>query len=216
MNRSSVTRLHWLRLGLLAALLLALGAVTLIWGADAVRDRIDGVADSGWRGVAVFVVLYALATVLLVPGSATTITAGVVYGIVPGAMVAVAGATVGSTVAYAIARGAGRGAAEAVVAPHIPRVEAWLADRQFRSILVMRLLPVVPFNVFNYAAGLTPVRPRPYIAGTVLGLVPGALLLAAVGSSATQPTSPAFVSSVGLFVLLTVVSAGVARRMRRR
>lgn len=190
--------------------------VTAVSGASSLRAALDSVADAGWSGVVAFVALYALATVLLVPGSATTATAGAVYGTLAGAAVAVAGATLGATVAYAIARGAGRRPVQELLANRGAGIDAWVADRQFRSMVVLRLLPVVPFNLFNYAAGLSPVRPGPYVAGTVVGMVPGALLLASVGSSARQPTSPAFVLSVLAFGATVLISARLARRWVRR
>lgn len=160
--------------------------------------------------------LYALATLLLVPGSVSTATAGVVYGTLGGAAVALIGATIGSTLAYGIARGAGRRPVEALLARRLPEIERWIADRQFRSIVIARLLPVVPFNIFNYAAGLSPVRPLPYVTGTALGLVPGALLVESVGSSAGQPTSSGFVMSVVLAAAAAAGSTVLVRRRTRR
>jgi uncharacterized membrane protein YdjX (TVP38/TMEM64 family) len=210
------TRLLWLRLAGLLLLVASLAVVTVVWGASSIRNAIDDVAAAGWPGIVAFVALYALATVLLVPGSAATATAGVAYGTLLGAGVAVVGATVGSTIAYAIARGAGRRPAEALFSARVATIESWVAQRQFRSIVALRLMPIVPFNVFNYAAGLSPVRPRPYVAGTVVGLVPGALLVAALGSSARQPTSPAFVASLVVVALAALASALAARRWSRR
>ena len=83
-------------------------------------------------------------------------------------------------------------------------------------MVVLRLLPIVPLNVFNYAAGLSPVRPWPYLAGTLAGLVPGALLVAGLGSSARQPTSPAFAGLLALAVVAAVLSGVLARRWARR
>lgn len=204
------------RLGGLAVALVGIGIVTAAWGAGSVRSAVDGVADSGWSGVVAFVLLYALATVMLVPGSASTATAGLVYGTMGGAAVAVAGATLGASVAYGVARGIGRKPVEATMARRAAQIDAWVSGRQFQSMVVLRLLPVVPFNLFNYAAGLSPVRPRPYVAGTVVGLIPGALLVAGLGSSARQPTSPAFALLLVVAVVAAVSSGVVARRWVRR
>lgn len=209
-------RLAWLRLSGLAIALVALGPTAAVSGPWSIRQAIDGLADSGWRGAAAFVLVYALATVMMVPGSASTATAGLVFGTVAGAGVAVAGATLGATVAYALARGVGRRPVEAVLRDQAITVDDWVAQRQFRSVLVLRLLPVVPFNLLNYAAGLSPVRPAPYVAGTVLGLVPGAVLVAGMGSSARQPTSPGFVALAGAAVVAAVGSGIAARRWGRR
>jgi len=207
--------LLWVRLGGLVVMLVIVGTAMIVSGADSRRSAIDEVADAGWKGVVGFVLLYAIATVLLVPGTATTATAGVVYGTVGGAAVAVVGATIGSLVAYGIARGAGRKPVQILLASRIADIDQWVAQRQFRSILVMRLLPVVPFNLFNYAAGLSPVRPTPYLAATAVGLVPGALLIGALGSAASQPTSVGFISLLAVFVAAMALSAVAARRWTR-
>jgi uncharacterized membrane protein YdjX (TVP38/TMEM64 family) len=70
--------------------------------------------------------------------------------------------------------------------------------------------------LYAHAAGLSPVRPRPYVAGTALGLIPGALLVAGLGSSARQPTSPAFALSLVVAAAAMAVSAVLARRWTRR
>ncbi len=193
-----------------------LGATTLAIGPASVRSTVDDIAESGWQGVVAFVLLYALATLMLVPGSASTATAGLVYGTVPGAAIAIAGATLGASVAYGLARGMGRNPAQALMAHRVADLDRWISERQFRSIVVLRLLPIVPFNVLNYAAGLSPVRPRAYVAGTLIGLVPGGLLVAGLGSSARQPTSPAFGGLLALAVAAVVLSGVVARRRMRR
>ncbi|MGF1599184.1 MAG: TVP38/TMEM64 family protein [Acidimicrobiales bacterium] len=212
----NVPALAWLRLAGLALVLAVIGVTTIVSGASSLRDAVDDVATAGWSGVAAFVLLYALATVLLVPGSASTVTAGIVYGTVGGAAVAVAGATLGATAAYGFARGAGRRPTQALLASRAAEIDTWVAQRQFRSIVVSRLLPVVPFNLFNYVAGLSPVRPTAYVTGTAIGLVPGALLVAGLGSSAHQPTSVAFVGSLVVVGVAIVGSAVLTRRWARR
>lgn len=206
----------WARLVGLSLFLLVVAAVAVLGGAESLRAVIDDLAGGGWAGVASFVALYALATVMLVPGSLSTVVAGALYGTVLGAAVSVAGATLGASVAYAIARSVGRRPARALVGCRGARLDAWLAERQLRTTVVLRLLPVVPFNLLNYGAGLSPVRPRPYVAGTALGIGPGALMAASVGSSARQPASPAFALSVAVAVASVAGSALLARRWARR
>lgn len=209
-------RLAWIRLAGLVVVLIAVGSVATVWGTSSVQETLERFADSGWRGAVAFILVYAIATGLLVPGSATTVTAGLVYGTTVGAAVALVGATLGATIAYAIARGVGRRPAEALFGRQAAAADGWIADHQFRSIVVLRLLPIVPFSVFNYAAGLSAVRPLPYVAGTALGSIPGALLIAGLGSTARQPTSPAFLALVAAAVVFVVGSGFVARRITRR
>ena len=175
------------RLGLLGLALVVVGVFTLWRGAGQAQAALDRVAGAGWAGVVLFIALYAVATVALVPGSASTATSGLVFGPVVGAGVALAGATLGAFGAYVIARGVGRRPVELLLRARAAQLDRWIDERQFRSIVVLRLLPVVPFNLLNYAAGLSPIRPRPFTVGTFLGVAPSAVLVAWVGSSARDP-----------------------------
>jgi uncharacterized membrane protein YdjX (TVP38/TMEM64 family) len=205
-------RLLWARLiGLLLAVV-GVSAAMVVWGADTILTTLEERATGGWVGVAVFILVYALATTALVPGSAATATAGALYGPVAGGAVAVVGATLGAIGGYLISRSVAREAAEVLLAPRARQVESFLANNQFRTVLILRLLPVVPFSAFNYAAGLTPIRLRPFAAGTFLGIVPATFLLALVGDALRDPTSPTFIGSVALFVALVVASSVAARR----
>ncbi len=214
-NADAATRFAWIRLGALALLLIGLGIVAATSGTDSIRSFIEN-ASSGWRGALAFVGIYAIGTVLLVPGSASTVTAGLLFGTIAGTAVAVVGATAGATMAYGIARGVGRRPVEELLAPKGARIDGWVAEHQFRSVLVLRLLPIFPFNLVNYAAGLSAVRPAPYVVGTLVGIVPGALLFAGLGSSARQPLSPAFVAMVVAAIAVMVGSGFLARRLTQR
>lgn len=105
-----------------------------------------------------------------------------------------------------------------------PSVEALLGERArafdarvgaggFRTVLLLRLLPVVPFNALNYVAGVSSVPTGPYVGATVVGIVPGTVAITVAGSAASDPSSPAFIVSV---VTLVVLSAGAWLSGRRR
>jgi uncharacterized membrane protein YdjX (TVP38/TMEM64 family) len=141
---------------------------------------IDGL---GWAGLLTFVGLYALATVAFVPGSALTLGAGAVFGVLKGTLAVLVGATLGAILAF----GVGRYVARDWVQRRLEGREAFTAiDRAvakagFTVVLLTRLSPVFPFNLLNYAFGLTGVSLRDYALGSV-GMVPGTLLYVYVGS----------------------------------
>lgn len=166
-------------------------------------------------GPLVFVAIYAGLTVALVPGTALTLVSGALFGPTRGAAYALAGATIGAVIAFAVGRALGREGARQLLGPRLPRVEAALDHTGFGALLILRLLPIVPFNGLNYAAGVTGIRVLPYVAATALGILPGTVAVAVAGSSLTDPTSPAFLGSLLAGTALLVGALLYARRRAR-
>lgn len=172
----------------------------------------DMFVGSGPIGAVVFVVLYAGLTVMLVPGSVLTIAAGAVFGPIAGTLVSVAGALLGATAAFAIARRTARASLEQVQGERVARVQERLREHGLVSIVALRLVPLVPFNVLNYVAGASAIRARDYVAGTAVGIIPGAIAFATLGGSIDDAGSPAFIAAAALVVALTLTGALAARR----
>lgn len=80
----------------------------------------------------------------------------------------------------------------------------------------MRLIPLLPFNALNYAAGVTGVGIRDYVSATAVGIIPGAFAFAALGSSLGDPASPAFIGAVAMIVALAIGAPLVDRTVRAR
>ena len=87
------------------------------------------------------------------------------------------------------------------------RLDTWVSDRGFVAVLTLRFIPVVPFNVLNYAAGLSGVSTRAYVPATVFGIAPGTFAYAAVGGTASDPLSAPFLSAVTFVVALVAIGA---------
>ncbi len=132
-----------------------------------------------------------------------------------GAAYAICGATLGATLAFALGRALGRDGVRRILGARAPRLEVAVDETRFLALLILRLLPVVPFNGLNYAAGVTGIRTRAYVAATLLGIAPGTAAVATAGGSIDQPRSPAFIGSAAVGGLLLVTSLAVAWRRRR-
>ena len=201
----------------LVALLLMLALMALavaVFGVDSMGEWLQEAAESPWGPVG-FVLLYIVLVVLLVPGSLGTIAAGAVFGMWVGAALALGGATIGASIAFAISRRIGRDGAAALISGRVEGVDRWLSERGFFAMVVLRLLPVVPFNALNYAAGLSGIRPRHYLVGTALGMIPGTLVVTAVADQADDPTSAGFVTALTTAVVALIASIFAANRLRR-
>lgn len=180
----------------------------------------------GW-GPALFIAGYAVATVAFVPGSLLTLAAGVLFGVRAGTAYVFAGATLGSAAAFLIARHLARTRFERRVArdPRFLAVSRAIAEDGARIVLLLRLSPVFPYNLLNYALGLTRVRFADYLLASV-GMLPGIVLYTysgrVIGDLARLAAGAPVERGVGAYALLTLGLAAtaaatvlIARRARR-
>lgn len=170
-------------------LLLALaGAIAL---ALAYRDRFDAatlqawVADAGAAGPLLFMGLYALATVLLLPGAVLTFAGGALFGPLWGTFYNLTGATLGAVLAFLAARYLGSGWVQARVGTgsdgRIGRLVTGVEAEGWRFVAFTRLVPLFPFNLLNYALGLTRIPFLPYLIATYIFMLPGAVAYTYLG-----------------------------------
>lgn len=198
----------------LAALVAGVAALALAlhlsgWaGPERLREAVE---SAGWAGAAVFVVGYAAIVLAPTPASLLTILAGALFGIWWGTLLAWAGALLGALGGFALGRRLGRPAVDRLLRGRLQQADRVLGDHGLVAVLVVRLVPVFPFTPLNYAAGLLRVRPRDYLLGTGLGIVPGALAYAAVGASGADPLG--IVVGAGGLVALAVLGSVLGRRL---
>lgn len=178
---------------------------------DAVREFVAG---SGSIAPVLFVLTYATLTVALVPGAILTTTGGLLFGIAAGSILAIIGATLGATAAFLIARATGRDAVDRLASGRVATVDEWVGQRGFLAVFSMRMVPLVPFNVSNYAAGVTAIRLRDFVLGTGLGIIPGVVVYTIIGARADDPASPLFLGAVAALVVLAIAGGLWVRRRR--
>lgn len=210
-----VLRSPWPRLALFALLLGAAAVLALTRGSAVVTDTRAWVTGLGPLGALAFVLVYALATMALLPVSLLSAVAGVLFGPVAGVVVVWVGAMLGAGGSFAVGRTLSRPAVEALAGERLERLDRFLARRAFLAVLVVRLVPLFGFVLVNYGAAATAVGVRPYLAGTALGIVPGVVALVVLGGTADAPTSPAFLAAAVGFLALTLGGSLLARRMGR-
>jgi uncharacterized membrane protein YdjX (TVP38/TMEM64 family) len=209
----------WVRAAVLGLILAAGGVLALtvdLPSVDALRAWLDGAGTAGWAAVVVGLALVLLAPV---PRSALSVLLGVVAGFGAGLAVALAGGLLGGLAAFGLARALGRPAVTRLAGPRLGRVDGLMVDRGFWALLLGRLLPVVPFVVLSYGAGLTAVRVTPYALSTALGLVPSTTVQVGVGASAgvlAAWATPVAVVPIAAAVLVLTGFGAFAWRRRWR
>ncbi len=197
-------------------MLVAASIAVVFVGAPSERSIARVVEEGGLAAPLVYVALYALLTVLLFPASVVTIAGGALFGAVLGTTLTVLGATIGATGGFVIARRLGREEVERIAGRRITAVDAWLEQRGFLAVLYVRLIPIIPFGAFSYAAGVTGVTRRDYVLATAVGIIPAAFAYSALGGSLDDPLSPTFLAAVALVIFLAVAAPLVDRFRRRR
>lgn len=174
-----------------------------------------------------FVAIYVAATVSLVPGIVLTAAAGLLYGPILGTALVSPASVIGATLAFLIGRTIGRGWIARRVASHakFAALDAAIGRSGLRLVTLVRLSPVVPFSVLNYALGLTTIRLRDYVIGSFVGMLPGTFLyvyLGSLGAAAGALGEPAGGDSVlqrwlyWLGLLATVVVVVLLTRIAKR
>lgn len=184
MTRAPDARLRLVGLAALAATALGLAL------AFPVRDRLSAfvawIDGLGAWGPVLLALAYVPACVLFVPGSLLTLGGGWAFGL-PAAFAAVSlGSTTGACAAFLLGRTLARGAIEGRVAAdrRFRAIDRAVGREGFKIVLLTRLSPVFPFNLLNYAYGLTSVSFRDYLLASWLGMLPGTLLFVYLGSAA--------------------------------
>lgn len=192
-------------------LVLALAAivvVVLLAGRFGLTDRlrdIEGLRlwfqELGAIGYLVYVFLYILVAVFMLPAFPVTIVAGITFGSVVGGVLALISATIGACVAFLLARYAAR---DLIVAkfgnnPLFERIEKGVRENGTSFLILTRLVPVFPYNIQNYAYGLTPISLPTFGLVSLITMAPGAFIYAYMaGEIVTQGVS------VGLLVQFAV------------
>jgi uncharacterized membrane protein YdjX (TVP38/TMEM64 family) len=160
------------------------------------------------------VVLYVLACVLMVPGSIITIAAGFLFGLLWGTVVVSIASTIGACAAFLIGRTFARGWVQQKVAdrPKFKAIDEAVGKQGFKIVLLTRLSPIFPFNLLNYAYGLTKVRFWQYVVASWLGMLPGTIMFVYFGRAAKSLTEIAAGDSqdqlaTRIFLLLGLIIA---------
>ncbi|KOV74252.1 hypothetical protein ADL00_02645 [Streptomyces sp. AS58] len=204
------------RLALLVLVLAAAAGSLFLWDPRRVLSHGPLTSDvpAVWAGLG-FLFVYAIGTLAFFPKPVLNIAAGVLFGIPAGLTLAVVGATVGAVLAFVLGRVLGREALRPLLKGKLlAALDRRLTEQGFQSVLLMRVMPGVPFAVVNFVAAFSGVRLPTFVVATALGLVPGTAAYVVAGASASSPTSPAFLISGGVMIALTALTLVSLRRTR--
>lgn len=181
MKRLSFLRLLGLAI-VVTLLLLAAWKLPLRAGAE---SFIAWIRSLGPSGAFLYGIVYAAGAVLMVPGSALTAGAGLVYGTLIGVLIVSPASVLGATGSFLIARYFARDWVERKLQkyPKFKAVDRAIGKQGFKVVFLMRLQPIIPFVLLNYALGLTQVRLRDYVIASWIGMLPATIVYVYLGSA---------------------------------
>jgi uncharacterized membrane protein YdjX (TVP38/TMEM64 family)/rhodanese-related sulfurtransferase len=203
-------------------LLMAVVAGTVLW-ATLHRDQFEAasldswLADLGLWAPVVHVVLFAIGTVVFLPGSLFAFAGGALFGPVWGAILNLLGATLGASLAFLIARYLAGDWVTRKSGGHLKRLVDGVEKEGWRFVAFVRLVPLFPFNLTNYALGLTRIGFLPYVITSFICMAPGAIAFSWLGHAGQGALSgDASAIRYGLYALgLLAMIAFVPRLIRR-
>ncbi|MEW6492534.1 MAG: TVP38/TMEM64 family protein [Cyanobacteriota bacterium] len=165
----------------------------------------------------IYIVLYTVATILVLPSTALNLTGGAIFGPWLGTLWTSVAAIIAAVVTFAFTRTVGRDVIAHRLAGRWQAMDAEIRQGGLFYMFAIRLLPIIPYGLVNFAAGLTSIRFRDYLLGTVLGTVPGILPFVMLGSSGLQAMRTGnIVPLVGSLGLIGLLVGGATWYRRRR
>jgi uncharacterized membrane protein YdjX (TVP38/TMEM64 family)/rhodanese-related sulfurtransferase len=168
-------------------------------------------------GAAVHVMLFALGTVLFVPGALFGLAGGVLLGPVWGTIANLAGATLGATAAFLVARYVAADWVRQKAGARLDRLIKGVEAEGWRFVAFTRLVPLIPFNLLNYALGLTRIRLGAYVLASLVCMLPGTLAYAWLGYAGREAVAGnAAAIRYGMLGLAALAAVAFLPRLLRR
>ncbi|MEQ8344134.1 MAG: TVP38/TMEM64 family protein [Sneathiellaceae bacterium] len=202
---------------------LALAIAAAIAGAFAWRDRLDPAALEAWlSGLGLlapvaYLVFYAVGAVAFLPGALFALAGGALFGPVWGALLNLAGATIGAALAFLIARYLAGDWVARRAGGRLRRLIGGVEAEGWRFVAFVRLVPLFPFNLTNYALGLTRIGFLAYVATSFVAMAPGAIAYAWLGHAGREALAgDASAIRYGLLALGLLAAIAFAPRLLRR
>jgi uncharacterized membrane protein YdjX (TVP38/TMEM64 family) len=163
-----------------------------------------------------YVAIYVVATILILPSTALNLTGGAIFGVGMGTLWTSIAAIIAAITAFIFARTVGHEMISQKLAGRWQAIDAELRQGGISYIFAIRLMPIMPYGLVNFVAGLTSISFRDYLIGTTLGTVPGILPFVLLGSSGLKAVRTGEILPLLTALLLIGMLVGGSTWYRRR
>ena len=214
-EQGTAKKRSWKPVVMLALLIAAVAGVQLSGATQYLQqDKLQAlIASYGVLAPAIYILIYSLAPVLFLPGLPITIVGGIAFGPLWGVIYTITGATIGASLAFLAARYVARDwVSSKLTGPKWEKLDSEVAQHGWKVVAFTRLIPAFPFNLLNYAFGLTKVSFLQYAVTSFVCMLPACIAFIVFSSSLlgviTGKVSPAFMLGIGLIVAVSLIPVG--------
>lgn len=212
MSASASAKKRWPKIAMLTALIALVVALKFSGAAEFLdpQQLQQWISSYGLWAPVIFILLYSIAPALFLPGLPLTILAGVIFGPIWGVVYTIIGATIGASIAFLVARYTARDwISGKLTAPRWKKLDEDVARQGWKVVAFTRLIPLFPFNLLNYAFGLTNVRFSHYVVTSFICMLPATIAFISLSSSLGQllkgQISKEFIIGIALITALSLL-----------
>jgi len=176
----------------------------------------DYILSFGSFAPIVFIILFTIVPLTLFPDAILAIAGGLIFGLYEGSIYIMIGALCGSTLSFYIARWYGSWIKEKLKNETFLDIDKNIKKNGFLIIFLLRLVPLVPFDIISYSAGFSSIKYRDFILATFIGIIPGVVVYANIGAESLNLGSSSFYFSIAFLIGLIVVSMMFKNKLKKR
>lgn len=164
----------------------------------------------------IFIILFTFVPLTLFPDAILAIAGGLIFGLVQGSLYVMIGALFGATLSFLIARFYGDWLRAKLQGEKLLNIDRSVKQNGFLIVFLLRLIPLVPFDIISYSAGFSSIRYKDFILATLFGIIPGVLVYANIGAQSLDFGSNNFYFSIALLIGLIVLSMFFKKSLKKR
>ena len=215
LKRRSLKQTRLLKFAIIAAIMLVAVFLMQKIGVSELRELIG---EHAIFAPMIYVLCFAILPIFLFPVPILAVVAGTAFGLFAGSLYTIIGAMINSVLMFYIARFLGFRTVSAFTQNSKSKILKTLGEPggKFSLILILRLMPLVPYNALNYACGVMNVSLRDYVVATFVGIVPATFIMVNLGEKALDMRSNGFIIACVLMAALVVLSSWGAKKIRAR
>lgn len=154
----------------------------------------------------IYIIMFSIVPLTFFPDSILAIASGLIFGFCKGYIYTTIGALIGGSLAFFIARYLGYDLVKKISNEKLSNIEKLINKNGFYIIFLLRLIPLFPFDVISYGAGLTNVKYKHFLGATLIGTIPGIAVFTNIGANSVNISSIEFYVSIAMLILLFIIS----------
>lgn len=187
-----------------------------VFSFSSVNEIKDFVLSYGFYAPLVFIILFTIIPLTLFPDALLAIAGGLIFGLYEGSLYIMIGAFCGATLSFFIARYCGSWLRGKLKSEKFLNIDNAVKKNGFLIIFLLRLIPLVPFDIISYSAGFSSIRYKDFILASLIGVIPGVLVYANIGAASLAFGSNEFYISIALLLALMVISMLFKKNLKKK